>query len=166
MNKCTAYLLLGSNMGNRTHWLSQGFNYLIKQVGTIVALSPIYETAAWGKTTQAPFLNQALSLSTTLNAQDLLQHIQAIETKLGRTRHERWESRIIDIDILGYGDHVVESANLQIPHPLLPMRRFALLPLCHIAPTWQHPILQKTSLELLHLCPDTLPCYVYMPPKS
>ncbi len=158
MTLSISYLLLGSNMGNRFALLAAACEHIAEKLGDIVAQSHLYETAAWGNTAQAAFLNQAIALVTPLNPHDLLTAIHQIEQQMGRVRQQRWDSRIIDIDILAYEQLIVDSPNLSIPHPLLPQRRFALLPLCDIAPQWQHPILQQTTLQMLQNCSDNLWC--------
>ncbi|MCC7224851.1 MAG: 2-amino-4-hydroxy-6-hydroxymethyldihydropteridine diphosphokinase [Chitinophagales bacterium] len=154
----TAYLLLGSNMGNRAAWLDAALSAIAEQVGSLVALSYRYETAAWGNTDQAPFLNQAVALDTILDPSTLLDGLLNIEQSLGRQRLQYWGARTIDIDILGYDNRLVATDRLHIPHRWLHARRFALLPLHDIAPQWIHPIWQQSIAQLLLQCPDPLPC--------
>lgn len=151
-----AYLLLGTNLGNRTALLDLAVHNLAEEAGEISGISAIYESAAWGKRDQPDYLNQVVRLTTPLTPLQLLKITQGIERKLGRERHQKWEPRLIDIDILLYADRVVNHPRLQIPHPHLPNRRFALAPLQEIAPNTVHPVLQKTITELLASTPDTL----------
>ncbi|MGT2757117.1 2-amino-4-hydroxy-6-hydroxymethyldihydropteridine diphosphokinase [Streptococcus ovuberis] len=144
------FLSLGSNMGNRASYLDQAVQGLKQLPATqLLAISPIYETNAWGKTDQADFLNLCLAIDTDLSPQDLLHHTQALELSLGRERHEHWGPRTVDIDILLYGQDVVQEENLTLPHPLMQERAFVLVPLADIAPTIQHPIFLKSIAELL-----------------
>lgn len=156
----TTYLLLGSNIGKRHELLHIASWHITQQIGDIVTQSRLYETAAWGNTAQNAFLNQAIAVQTTLNPFDLLTQIHHIEHQMGRVRQQRWEARIIDIDILAYEQLIIDSEKLSIPHPLLPKRRFSLLPLYDIAPNWQHPILQQSVVEMILNCPDKLSCEV------
>lgn len=153
----TAYLLTGGNIGDRKQNLKEAANALSKEAGNIMALSGIYETAAWGKTDQPLFLNQCAGIETTLPAMELLRVIMEIEKRMGRFRDGKYGPRIIDIDILLYNDDIIEEPSLQIPHPRLVNRRFALVPLNEIAPKVIHPVFKKTIGELLLECRDTLP---------
>jgi 2-amino-4-hydroxy-6-hydroxymethyldihydropteridine diphosphokinase len=153
MNK--AYLLIGGNMGNRQQNLGRAVD-LLGTPGTVKRQSGLYETAAWGKTDQPSFLNQAILLETTLTARELLQAVLAIEEKMGRKREEKYGPRIIDIDILFYDSAIISEPGLIIPHPEMQNRRFALQPMQEIAPRLKHPLLKKTITELLKACPDKL----------
>lgn len=154
MNK--AYLLTGGNLGDREQNLATARQFIEEQCGQVVKASSIYETAAWGKNDQPPFLNQVLEIETKLTPRQLLKKILAIETKIGRIRKEKYGPRLIDIDILLFKDSVYNYPALKIPHPELQNRRFALVPLAEIAPTLMHPIFKKAIAELLADCPDTL----------
>ena len=152
----TVYLLTGGNMGNRLNHLQQAAEFIQQKCGKIVAQSSIYETEAWGKTDQPAFLNQALQVETDLSPDALMQALLDIETEMGRTRTIKMGPRFIDLDILLIDDLIQTSALLTIPHPALPLRKFALLPLAEIAPLLMHPLEKKSILELLEICPDTL----------
>jgi len=154
MNK--VFLLIGGNMGDRLQNLRQAKAVLQQTCGPVVQESAIYETAAWGKTDQEAFLNQALVLETNLPARELLATILLVEEKLGRRRMEKFGPRIIDIDIIFYNDAVIDEPGLTVPHPQLPYRRFVLTPLNEIAPDLVHPVLNKTIAELLLECEDGL----------
>lgn len=149
------YLSLGGNLGNTLEIFKNVYPILEKKIGPILHFSSLYQTKAWGNTQQADFLNQVLELSTDLNPQELITQILGIESELGRVRKQTWEARIIDLDILFYGNQIVQESNLQIPHPFLPQRKFVLIPLAEIAPNLIHPILQKSIATLLIDCPDS-----------
>ncbi len=153
----TAYLLTGGNVGNRQQFLYESSLLIEAACGKIIQRSPIYETAAWGKTDQAAFLNQALELHTTLTAAALMKELLAIEQKSGRKRLEKYGPRTIDIDILLFNQEIINTQLLTVPHLQMANRRFVLQPLCEIAATYMHPLLHKTIAELLQLCPDPLP---------
>ncbi|MBO9614451.1 MAG: 2-amino-4-hydroxy-6-hydroxymethyldihydropteridine diphosphokinase [Dyadobacter sp.] len=149
------FLLLGSNLGDRGQVLASAREAIAAQAGSIIRQSAIYETEPWGNTDQPVFLNQVLEISTSLLPEDLLRIILNIEHDLGRVRYERWGARVIDIDILYFGQTVMDSARLTLPHPRIQDRRFVLAPLAEIAAGFVHPLLQKTSAQLLEQCPDT-----------
>jgi 2-amino-4-hydroxy-6-hydroxymethyldihydropteridine diphosphokinase len=156
MSGVLAYLLLGSNLGDRAAHLQQAQQALATSVGDIVAASAYYETAAWGLEDQPAFLNQTLAVRTTLPAATLLAACLATEQLAGRERQLRWGARTLDVDILLYGSEVIATPTLLVPHPALPSRRFALVPLAEIAPQLMHPQLHQTIEELLAICPDPL----------
>lgn len=152
-----AYLLSGSNQGNRSKNLQKAVSYLDDLAGEVSKCSPVFESPAWGFDHPTPFLNQALELKTSLSPDELLKSILQIEEKCGRLRAEGggYEARTLDIDILFFDDLVIDTAELTIPHPRLHLRRFALLPLSLIAGELIHPTLDKPISELLMACPDT-----------
>lgn len=150
----TVFLLLGSNLGDRPATLRRAVDLLQTQVGTVKKTSGLYETAPWGNTDQPAFLNQAVELITGLPPLQLLKTTQAIEEQLGRVRREKWGARLIDIDLLFYGNEILDLPDLKIPHPYLPQRRFALAPLAEIAGKFVHPGLRKTVTALLADCAD------------
>jgi 2-amino-4-hydroxy-6-hydroxymethyldihydropteridine diphosphokinase len=116
--------------------------------------SNIYKTAAWGNTEQDDFYNQVIEVSTELSAEILLQTLLGIETKMGRTRNQKWEARIIDLDILYFNNEIIDTEILKVPHPYMHLRRFTLIPLTEIAANYVHPIFDKTNSELLASCCD------------
>lgn len=151
------YLLLGGNMGDKARVFLEAKAHLLVCIGEIQAQSAIYETEPWGFESNDLFWNQALMLSTSLSPDEVLEQTQAIELKLGRIRKEnQYSSRVIDIDILFYGDTVVKTEKLTIPHPRIQDRKFALVPLVEIAPQLVHPVFQKSMQELLTECTDLL----------
>lgn len=150
------YLLLGSNLGDRLDNLIQAAIQLGEKAGKVVKQSHIYETVAWGVGEQPSYLNQVLQMHTNLFPEGLLQVINQIEASMGRERRTKWESRIIDIDILYYNEIIWQTEQLTIPHPQIANRRFTLVPLAELAPNFVHPVLKITNQELLNSCPDTL----------
>jgi 2-amino-4-hydroxy-6-hydroxymethyldihydropteridine diphosphokinase len=152
----TGHLLIGGNLGDRKKNLLTAISLINEQCGSLTRSSSVYETEAWGKTDQPSFLNQALEISTSLNARQLLRKILKIEKEMGRVRKEKLGPRIIDIDILLYENEIHDLRFLKIPHPEMQNRRFVLVPLAEIDPTLQHPVLKKTIAELLEECPDNL----------
>ena len=154
MNK--AYLLTGGNLGNREENLAKARDFIKQQCGNVINTSSIYETAAWGKKDQPAFLNQALELETNLNAKQLLRRILKVEKMMGRKRKEKFDPRIIDIDILLFNNVINNFKFLIIPHPELHNRRFALTPLAELAQELIHPVLNRSINSLLAACPDNL----------
>jgi 2-amino-4-hydroxy-6-hydroxymethyldihydropteridine diphosphokinase len=152
----TAYLLIGGNLGNRKENLSKAVSLISEQCGSLTRSSSIYETEAWGNTDQPSFLNQALEISTSLTARQLMRRVLKIEEEMGRVRKEKLGPRIIDIDILLFENEIHDLRFLKIPHPEMQNRRFVLVPLAEINSTLQHPVLKKTIAELLEECPDLL----------
>lgn len=153
----TAYLLAGSNMGNRTAYLQQATKIIEEQCGSIIARSHIYETAAWGVLDQPSFYNQAFALRTQLAPELLMQTLLRIEAAIGRQRVVKMGPRTIDLDILLIDDLVLHTPLLTVPHPHLTERRFALTPLAEIAPGLLHPVMHRTIAKLLIDCSDELP---------
>ena len=144
-------------MGQRQEQLAYAARLIEERCGTIIDRSSIYETAAWGKTDQNNFLNQALVVETTINARDLLNEILYIENLMGRDRIEKYGPRIIDIDIIFFNHQVIRENGLVVPHPEMARRRFVLEPLNQVIPAYIHPIYYKTVSELLNECDDALP---------
>jgi len=152
-----AYLLLGGNLGNRQENLALALRLLNSEAGELTAVSSIYETAAWGKEDQPDFLNQAVALKTNLSALMLLNVALEIEEKLGRIRKEKWGERLIDIDLVLFGDEIINiEGKLQVPHPEMQNRKFVMKPLAEIAPEVMHPVLKQTILQIAENISDTL----------
>ncbi|SDG54072.1 2-amino-4-hydroxy-6-hydroxymethyldihydropteridinediphosphokinase [Pedobacter terrae] len=153
----TAYLLLGGNLGNREANLKQAIELLNDKIGKVLAVSSLYETAAWGKTDQPAFLNQAVALQTNLSALEVLDLALSIEQELGRVRKDKWGERLIDIDLILFGDQIINMPDkLQVPHPHMQHRKFVMEPLAEIAPDVIHPVLGETILFISRNIDDPL----------
>jgi 2-amino-4-hydroxy-6-hydroxymethyldihydropteridine diphosphokinase len=148
-------LQLGSNLGNRSGNLHQACLLIEESIGPIESVSSIYETAPWGYDSNNHFLNQCITAWSVRDPGSILESLHLIETKLGRQgRSIDYIDRLIDIDILFYGDMVLSSPDLQIPHPKIQDRRFSLVPLAEIMPDFEHPSFRKKISTLLSECMD------------
>ena len=152
----TVYLLLGSNMGDSEHTLTVAINMIEKNIGKLTKSSSIYRTAAWGNEDQPDFLNQIIIISSSLSSSNILKEMFGIEKEMGRVRTTKNAARVIDIDMLFFNDEIIQTENLTVPHKQIQNRRFVLVPLAEISPDFRHPILKKSSLELLSICSDKL----------
>ena len=151
------YLILsGSNLGNRVLLLSQALKKLEDLSVFPVVSSRLYESESWGFKTEFNFLNQAIIIHTELMPVEILGELLSIENSLGRQRSDSgsYESRTIDLDILLADQLIVEDTKLQIPHPRMHLRHFALLPAAEIAGYWIHPGFNLSIGQLLNLCKD------------
>ncbi len=149
-----AFILLGTNLGDKRANLQQAILSISANSISIVSYSDIYETAAWGNTNQDNFYNQVIEVNTELSANDLLKKLLQIETQMGRVRNQKWEARIIDLDILYFNHEIIDNENLKVPHPYLHVRRFTLAPLVQIASEFLHPVFNKSNTALLENCSD------------
>jgi 2-amino-4-hydroxy-6-hydroxymethyldihydropteridine diphosphokinase len=153
----TVFLLLGSNLDQRELMLVQALNAIRQELGNIIRVSSVYESEPWGFTTTEHFLNQAIHIETPYSSEKVLEKLLMIEKRLGRTRNGNgYHSRTIYIDILLFNDEIIDRDCLQVPHPQMPFRKFALFPLSEIAGNQVHPALKKTIGDLLLDCPDPL----------
>jgi 2-amino-4-hydroxy-6-hydroxymethyldihydropteridine diphosphokinase len=150
------YLLLGSNLGDRFLFMKKAIAMIDSDIAPVVKTSSVYETQSWGKTDAPDYLNQVILLQTSLPAQTILQKILGIELALGRKREGKWGSRTIDIDILFYGDQIIEEDGLIIPHPEMHKRRFTLEPMAEINNNFKHPGCEMTILQLKNELNDNL----------
>ena len=150
------YLCLGGNIGDREKTLKLALFKINEQVGCIDAKSSIYETEAWGVDNQQTYLNQCIKVKTHLNPIELINTLLSIEQRLGRKRvvNEVYEPRTIDIDIIFYNQEIIDSEQLNVPHPRLHLRKFVLIPLNEICSNYLHPLLNKTIFNLLSTCED------------
>ena len=144
-----AYLSLGSNMGDKRYYIDEAIDRLDRDAKTkVLKVASFIETEPYGNVDQDDFLNTAVEISTLHSPRELLQLANGIEKHLGRVRTVHWGPRTIDIDIVLYEDKVIRTEELTIPHKEMHMREFVLRPLCEIAPTIMHPIINKNVYQL------------------
>lgn len=150
-------IAFGSNLGDRRHHLARA-RRLLQRHGqiTFTDCSPMYVTEPWGKPDQHEYFNQVCRGRTALSPSALMRFLLDVEREVGRRREqeERWGPRIIDLDLLAYGEQRVKTDVVEVPHPRLHERRFVLVPLADVAPDWRHPVFNKTARELLEECAD------------
>jgi len=146
----TAYIGIGSNLGDREAHLALARQDLgVLPRTRLTSFSGVYETAPVGPSGQGLYLNAAAELETSLDPVALFGHLQQIERRAGRERRRRWEARTLDLDVLLYGGLVVRTTDLEVPHPRLHQRWFALRPLCDLAPDLVHPVLGRSLQQIL-----------------
>lgn len=149
------FILTGSNIEPRLSFLEKAEIDIGKKVGVIVKKSEVYESEPWGFEDDVPFLNQVLQVNSEFAVGKVLSIILEIEKEMGRVRKESsYTSRNIDIDILYFGDKIIEKELLQVPHPRMHLRRFTLVPLVEIAPKFLHPTFGLSNQVLLEKCED------------
>jgi 2-amino-4-hydroxy-6-hydroxymethyldihydropteridine diphosphokinase len=146
-----AYVALGANLGDRMSHIRAAVAAMKYAPGIrFVKRSSLIENPAVGGPPDSPdFLNAVAEIETTLTPHELLKRFLEIERSLGRERREKWAPRPIDLDLILYGDQVIDTPDLKVPHPLMHERRFVLEPLVEIAPNVVHPVLHRTARQLL-----------------
>jgi len=150
------YVGIGSNLGDRRGHIKEAVRLIRDRLGLITAKSFVYESPPWGsfEGETFPYLNAAVLVETKHTAEEVLKELQGIESVLGRRRSVINAPRTLDLDILYFGDTIIEKVDLKIPHPHLANRRFVLQPLHDIDPTFVHPFLGFTTKQLLENCND------------
>lgn len=155
MEGCIACFSLGSNMGDRKANLELAARLLADRTGSLEALSGIYESAAWGYESDSLYMNCCLTIRTEMKALELMEYALEVEKEMGRIREgQGYSDRIMDVDLLLYGDRVMNHPQLTLPHPRMSFRRFVLVPLAEIQPGLKHPVSGLSIAELLENCPD------------
>lgn len=149
------YLSLGGNIGDKYKNFRLSYQLINTEIGEIIQYSSVYESPPWGFESKDMFWNQVIIANTILTPAEVLAKVKFIEAKLGRPpRKGVYTSRIIDIDILYYGNIYIEEEGLVIPHPLLHERKFVLVPLVEVAPLYIHPLLRFNNFQMLENCHD------------
>jgi 2-amino-4-hydroxy-6-hydroxymethyldihydropteridine diphosphokinase len=143
-----AYLGLGSNLGQKEENLKLAISKIENKIGQISKKSSVFETEVWGVENQGNYYNMVVEINTNLLPLELIVNVLAIEKELGRVREKKWDSRIIDIDILLYENFIISTDLLNIPHLFLEKRNFVLEPLNEIIPNFIHPKLRKSIAQL------------------
>lgn len=145
----TAYIGMGANLGDRVGTLCQAVAVLGQRDGVQpAAASGTYETAPVGVTGQPDYLNAVLETRTDLSARDLLNVLLGVEGEFGRLRRKKWDARTLDLDVLLYGNEIIQQDGLQVPHPRMHERGFVLVPLCDLCPEGCHPVFKRTYRSL------------------
>ena len=158
-------LSLGANIGDRKSHIDKALSLIESRCGEILKKSAFYESKALGFNSDNRFLNICVEIESSLTPQDILNSSRNIEKDLGRERKSEnynYSDRQIDIDIIYFDNEVISGKDLQIPHPRMHERLIVLEPLNEIAPKFIHPLLKKTSAELLKDCPDVSKLSVYL----
>lgn len=149
------YLSLGSNLGRREHNLEKALTLIQNRIGKLEGISRIYESEPWGYASEKHFYNCCVSLRTGLAPLQLMELLLEIEQEMGRHREGKgYSDRIIDIDILFYGDSQISHPRLSVPHPSMADRNFVLVPLAEIAAELLHPLSGKSIPEMIEECSD------------
>ena len=150
-----AFIGAGANLGEPVHQIRLAQDALQKSPGVeFLGASSLYRTQPMGPVEQSPFINAVFALEPEIGPHDLLSLLLEIEQNMGRVRKERWGPRVIDLDLLFFGEEIIKGPGLEVPHPRLHERRFVLAPLAEIAPGFVHPVLQKSVSELLAGLPE------------
>ncbi len=154
-------ILLGTNLDNRLINLQKAELEIGHRVGAVFQRSKIYQTAPWGNLEQEDFLNQILIVESNKNPHEVLSLLLTIELEMGRVRKQQYEPRIIDLDIIYFGDEIIETKDLIVPHPFIQDRRFTLVPLVELIPNLVHPVFKRTNYELLLQTTDDSSVIIY-----
>ena len=158
----TVYLGLGSNKGKRISYIEKAIEEISGLPETkIFVRSGIYETEPWGNIEQEDYLNSVIGIQTQLNAEDLLKELKFIEKLIGRKENKKWSEREIDIDLLFYGNEIIDKDHMKVPHGQIENRRFVLVPMNEIAPGFMHPVFKKSISQLLEDTTDILKVFKY-----
>ena len=158
----TVYLGLGSNKGERISYIEKAIEEISGLPETkIFVRSGIYETEPWGNIEQEDYLNSVIGIQTQLNAEDLLKELKSIEKHIGRKENKKWSEREIDIDLLFYGNEIIDKDHMKVPHGQIENRRFVLVPMNEIAPGFMHPVFKKSISQLLEDTTDKLKVFKY-----
>jgi 2-amino-4-hydroxy-6-hydroxymethyldihydropteridine diphosphokinase len=153
MQPIHAYIGLGSNLGDRAKTIIRATMLLDDIPGIrVLKISQLIETAPLGgPPDQGDYLNGVAELICSISARQLLEQLLKIETHMGRERKEKWGPRSIDLDLLIFGDEIIDEPHLKVPHPLMQKRSFVMVPFCEIAPELVHPVLGSTMRQILHM---------------
>lgn len=150
------FIGIGSNLGDKREYIQKALGELKKMKDTVYrTCSSLYDTEPVGVKIQPKFLNMVVEVHTTLDPHDILRALKNIEVSVGRKQHEHWGPREIDLDLLYYGDKIMNDEILHLPHPEIPRRRFVLVPMKEIAENFFDPLQRLTIGELLRYCSDT-----------
>jgi len=151
------FIALGGNVGRVSENFEMAIEKIKEMIGPVIKESSLYKTEPWGNKNQDDFLNSVICVETNLTSDEVLKNILSIEKAMGRNRNkdDQFAPRTIDIDLLFYGDKIINTDNLIIPHPRLHLRNFVLTPLMEIAPRLMHPVLNKTIEEISRLNNDS-----------
>lgn len=169
MQQTSVWIGIGSNMGNRALHLQRALEHLQSDDRMqVVRTSSLYETEPLGFDSEDQFLNAVAELSWNGNPQELLELLLSTEQWLGRSRIEgvRYVSRPIDLDILFFGEEVINNSQLEVPHPRMHERKFVLIPLNELIPSYIHPVFKQSICELVHFCTDNSEVFIHAKPLS
>ncbi len=156
------YCSLGSNLGDRQNHLKRGIECLKQEKIMIVDQSSIYETSPWGVESQDMYLNQVIELETEISPKELIEICQNCERKVGRNSDQgHMQARVLDIDIVFYGDQIISNPEIEIPHPRMHQRMFVLIPLLELDEDFVHPVSGKAVWELYNECRDDSEVLLY-----
>lgn len=160
------FIALGANMGNTFLNIINAQEHIEKNIGPITKYSSLIQSQPWGNVHQQnDFLNRIIIVETVMSPETVMDKLLEIELQMGRVRKEKWGPRIIDLDMIYYGDRIIHSKSLEIPHPRLQERKFVLFSLNEIAPEYLHPVAKKTNHQLFLECTDNSEIHLYNPDR-